>query len=283
MEPWVLEISSSARWDPAWITEQDAFFKCSHPVGRGGGACGGAETTASGGALGTDATGGTGCATAGGGAAATGGGALLIGGAVGLDPASEESTSTGSRTRGESSSTSRTSSLPRSHACQTGAIRTAAQVKSGCFTTLRRGTGCKNSSPLKRAPPHGDQDAPATRVSRPMRFWIFPAIRRHPQELARNRLESRNATSGSARSIKTIQRQRRVPRRTSPIGASESMNQFFGGVLVEALAGALLAALAGGLAAGEASFTGAALAKANRMTRLLSSRRVPSEDISWAR
>jgi hypothetical protein len=281
IDPQVFEISSKSRWDCAWTTVKEAFFNRSQPVGCGG------EATTSCGALGPAGAGGSGGATAaGGGAAATGGGVTVAGGAGGaggLDPASEESNSTGSMTWGESSSMSRTSSRPRNQARQTGVIRTVAQRKRGCWTALRRGTGCKNSSPLRRAPPHGDQDAPATRVSRPMRFWIFPAIRRHPHGLARNKFEKRNAASGSARRIKIIQRQRRIPRRTSPIGGSESMDQFFGLTFEGALLGTLLAALAGGLVAGAAFFAGAALASGNRMTKLLSNKRVPSEDISWAR
>ena len=73
-DPSIFEISIKVRFEPAWTTVSEAFFKCSQPVGCEGGAGSLGGETATGGV----GAGGPGWAGAGGGVAAATGGDLQV-------------------------------------------------------------------------------------------------------------------------------------------------------------------------------------------------------------
>ena len=173
----------------------------------------------------------------------------------------------------------RISNRPRSQACHTGVTHTWSIRTSGCLTTPRNGGDCSNSSPLIETPFQGDQEAPPTRASRPVWWEIFAAILRQLDALDNTKFPSSQATTGNPNNAGMALRQRLKPRRLPPLGAAGSMTYFLGAAFGTVFAAGLTA----GFTAGAGSFAWPDFPSEKRMTKLLSSRRFPSDDSSCAR
>ncbi len=173
--------------------------------------------------------------------------------------------------RGVSSSTELGTSLPRSKERQAGVMRTELIRRSAGSGPARNGGGMSNSTVLRVAPFQGDHEALFTWVSSCVFRWIILAIFRQVRGWDRTALLNPKAIRGMPETSKIPHRQRWKPRRLPPIGASGSMAYFLGEVFP------------GGFVAAGVSLVAGALPSAKRTTRLLSSRRVPSVESSWAR
>lgn len=200
-----------------------------------------------------------------GGRAGTGGGSTRVaglagGGGVALpvrDRARSARSSAGITSRGVSSEIEWSSSRPRSHAAQTGVRRIVLTWTSGASTAALRGGGWSKERFRTRTPPQGVSDAPPTRVSNPVRAWILRPSQFLPGGLANQRLGSSSARNGSKKTTMPMRWRRRRPRRIPRLGAPSCIGYFFGAGLL--------------------------LASGKRITRLLSSSRVPSVESSCTR